>query len=392
MSFLSDNIQTKLQHAFAGFGISINIHDNGYIIVEKSREQTKEKISKIVETAGFCPLIAPHKMDGKYVFTIAPYRIPDSFNDLQQKLSKRVIAYYQDSNQFILESDKYDSHYDKNKKNILLCAQGLSGTALVVGLGNGLDIPLEDMANQFERVTVLDIDMVAMGKAIKRLPPHLQKKIYPVQKDLTGLLSLISGDIKQLKSNMSDDSFIKSLSTIIMDCLQKRQACSFPEKYHFVVSSMVTSQLFSQISIYLETVMEEDLKKMCPETIVRLRHFLVEYLAPILCTQHFEQLSEWTKAGGKIYYADTSYGEMVDVEFTDEKRKETYVKQRVIHPTLPIEEVETKIKEIFQINRTENWKWQRVAPVMAPNLQLNIQSGQVFQISALFLQPKGKSA
>ncbi len=48
----------------------------------KLTNQAKNKVSKIVESAGFYPLISK-KNNNNFVFTIDPYKIPDFFTEKQ---------------------------------------------------------------------------------------------------------------------------------------------------------------------------------------------------------------------------------------------------------------------------------------------------------------------
>jgi hypothetical protein len=79
MSLFSGTVQGRLQHAFAENQMALSVRPD-HIIVEDSQAGSKEKVQKIVEAAGFCPLISQNKINNNFVFSVSPYIIPDFFN------------------------------------------------------------------------------------------------------------------------------------------------------------------------------------------------------------------------------------------------------------------------------------------------------------------------
>lgn len=82
MTYLSSGAQGRLQQAFIENSLSIDVKSD-HIVVENSENQAEEKVSKIVESAGFYPLISKNKIDNNFVLTIVPYKIPDFFAEKQ---------------------------------------------------------------------------------------------------------------------------------------------------------------------------------------------------------------------------------------------------------------------------------------------------------------------
>lgn len=78
MSFFASAVQERLCQAFAQNNITLDVRSD-HIIAENSRDFTKERIQGIIESAGFCPLVSENKMDGNFVFTVAPCKIPSFF-------------------------------------------------------------------------------------------------------------------------------------------------------------------------------------------------------------------------------------------------------------------------------------------------------------------------
>ncbi len=61
--------EERLQQDFIENSLSIDVKSD-HIIVENSQNQAQEKVSKIVESAGFCPLISKNKINNNFAFTI----------------------------------------------------------------------------------------------------------------------------------------------------------------------------------------------------------------------------------------------------------------------------------------------------------------------------------
>lgn len=85
---LTTGIYSQLNQAFLEGGLSITIKLD-HIVVESSEDQLEERVSKIIESIGFCPLVSQNKIKNKVFFTISPYRIPDFF---QKNQSNAVIS------------------------------------------------------------------------------------------------------------------------------------------------------------------------------------------------------------------------------------------------------------------------------------------------------------
>ena len=76
MAYLSNGIYTRLQEAFVENNLKLQ---SNYVIVENSQNQTEEKIRGLITSIGFYPLLSSNKINGNFVFTIFPYKIPSFF-------------------------------------------------------------------------------------------------------------------------------------------------------------------------------------------------------------------------------------------------------------------------------------------------------------------------
>src|ERR1700733_5174020 len=141
----------------------------------------------------------------------------------------------------------YEIHFKKNKNNILSYANEVQGRVLVLGFGNGDDIPLEEMALKFEEIDLVDMDISAMQKAVDKLSPTLQNKVHLIKQDLSGLISYISKRFAEFDFNVPEIRCLENASQILSDSINHAEPIQLSRKYNFVVSSMLTSQLHANI-------------------------------------------------------------------------------------------------------------------------------------------------
>jgi hypothetical protein len=106
-------------------------------------------------------------------------------------------------------------HLAKSKKEILETAdaaverlpQGQSKEALLLGVGPGTDYPLQKLAEQFDHLTVIELDEKGTRSAIEQLPLELRGKFNLVIADTTGI---IDEYCQKIKESLNTSSSLKS--------------------------------------------------------------------------------------------------------------------------------------------------------------------------------------
>lgn len=407
MSFFNSVIQQTLRQIFNENELSIEVNVD-YISVNSSKNQTEDKIRTIIEAKCFCPFIAQGS-DGNFVFTLVPYKLPDFFYKqmaeklLPTSLSEQVKLTYKTVNENLLSHENqitqgmsdegYSAHFERNKRNILSLAAGVNGEALLLGFGNGHDTPLAELAAQFDQITVIDVDMFGVNKSINALPSHLQNKVTSIQKDLTGIIPLISEKIEQFNSEMSEFECINRIAQIIIEGTNSRELLSASKKYQFVVSSMLTSQLFSEIHRYVMDVLANKYPTIRGKEF-SVPHFstAINQLTVQVCQSHLDHLAAWTHSSGKIYYADTTHVDTMEAEFGWGPRGlAVRTKATKTSQVLPNEEISRKIDTLFSpIRAIDTWKWntQGVQIGMGSKTPTMLNPGNRMNVVAHFLQPK----
>lgn len=75
------NFNPSIQERIQEQGLLVRAKFN-YFVIENSTEQTFEKIDAAISKAGFCPLIAKHPLNEKFIFTLVPYKLPNVFKQI----------------------------------------------------------------------------------------------------------------------------------------------------------------------------------------------------------------------------------------------------------------------------------------------------------------------
>lgn len=78
MTFLPINTQIQLQQSFAPHNMDLFFTPNS-MVAEGSEDATVKKIVEIIKSAGYCALLSDNRRNNNFVFTITPYKIPESF-------------------------------------------------------------------------------------------------------------------------------------------------------------------------------------------------------------------------------------------------------------------------------------------------------------------------
>lgn len=92
MTYISASTYRNLKHVFEENHLSLRVQAD-HLVAEGSEALTKEKIRAIVESAGFCPLIATNRLQRNVVLTISPFKIPDFFNlDEVKEVDSRAVS------------------------------------------------------------------------------------------------------------------------------------------------------------------------------------------------------------------------------------------------------------------------------------------------------------
>jgi hypothetical protein len=194
-------------------------------------------------------------------------------------------------------------HFDRSHSNNLKGAAGLKGAALIVGIGNATDIPFNELAKQFDKVTVVEIDPKSIGRALSKLDKDLLKKITVVVADLTGCMEAFSKEVESVrKSTQTPEAFLKGLITAMPSLKPKTLAALGEKQFDYVVSHLVLTQLGT---IPLSWVEQAAKNFSTSEPSSDIPNAPVLTFVHALQCQHMRDLHRWANESAKVYVADT---------------------------------------------------------------------------------------
>jgi hypothetical protein len=123
------------------------------------------------------------------------------------------------------------NEYAGYRQKLMALLEGRSGNVCVLGAGNCNDIDLQLLSRLFERITLVDIDMQAVGEAVMRQGPC--RNIAGVKADVSGVFGILAADAP-------------GKCRLAIECLRQRrqtgQRCSIGP-FDVVISSCLLTQI-----------------------------------------------------------------------------------------------------------------------------------------------------
>jgi len=256
-------------------------------------------------------------------------------------------------------SDDYLEHVENSKRYILEGAQGLKGTALLLGLGNAMEYGMEGLAalaEQFDHLIAVDLDVETMRSTLERLDEYrlsqgkgpLSQKFELKGDDLSHALVKFAkrtDDIVHVADSVAATK--EPFHTLMGEIRKDIETVPGPNyQVQYTVSSLVMSQLAALMQEYYVHAME---MKFGPGNAPLDESW--NALREVTQFRHVKDINSWTAPGGRIYFADT----ISETETVRDSRG------RVVPADAPIPMV---IYEL-QLNMSERsqsshvWQWSR---------------------------------
>ncbi len=258
----------------------------------------------------------------------------------------------------------YRSHVEKVHGEILKGARGLSGTALILGIGNGIDYPLRQLAEQFDRVVVVDLDVETAKQTISKLDPALRRKFEIRAEDLTSMLAEFSHGVDRAVSEESDKNVAMRRIAELANTIQFGKPPLKGLKASYVISSSTMTQLTSSAQQYAIKKMQEKFRFNDP-TLAGDQEFFDafrENLNSRISVRHVENLQAWALPKGKVYFSETLF--------------ETSIKREPGGSSVPVSDPRhdvspdafEKLEALFRkdIDLQAQWFWNNPPPEIAP--------------------------
>lgn len=80
MTYLAGGVEQRLADAFKDTPVLFKVKSD-CVVLKNSQNYTKRQIQGIVQSVGFCPLVAKSRIANNIAFTVVPYRLPNFFNE-----------------------------------------------------------------------------------------------------------------------------------------------------------------------------------------------------------------------------------------------------------------------------------------------------------------------
>jgi hypothetical protein len=222
-------------------------------------------------------------------------------------------------------SDYWEPHVANSRRRILEAASRCErhSRALVLGAGNCTEIPLEELARNFDEVVLTDLDDASMAAAVEDLPDDLVAKVHVQVQDVTSFAGPLMRRLWQAveSSETAEQAFERirgSLSGLPADDL----ATKLPEA-DLVVSSLVLSELHRYPLNYAARLARDKFGKRLAawEGYEGFRARLQQ----VALDDHLRLLAGACRRGGAVYFADTIARGPLYEKIAAEQRRQVFL-------------------------------------------------------------------
>jgi hypothetical protein len=202
-------------------------------------------------------------------------------------------------------SSYWEPHVAKSNRRILeaasLCER--RSTALVLGAGNCTEIPLEELARNFEQVVLADLDDASMTAAVEDLPDELIPKVRVSVGDVTRFAAPLMQRLwRAVETSETAEQAFEQIEETFSGLEAGDAPPTLPEA-DLVVSSLVLSELHRYPLSYAARLVRDKFGKRLAAW-GGYEHFRAE-LQQVALRDHVGLLAGVCRRGGAVYFADT---------------------------------------------------------------------------------------
>lgn len=202
-------------------------------------------------------------------------------------------------------ADYWQSHIERSQLGILEAARLVRrrGTALVLGAGRCWEIPLRELASEFDRVVLVDLDEPSMTAAVSTLPAALQRKVRIRVSDVTSFAeSLMAATARVVEQAQTAAEAFVALESLYDRIELLRRLPDLPQA-DLVISSLVLSELVRYPSTYTARLVAQKFD----QDLGAWRGYgsLWRSMRAHATVDHAEMLARLGGPGSVVYFADT---------------------------------------------------------------------------------------
>jgi hypothetical protein len=244
----------------------------------------------------------------------------------------------------------------------------------VLGAGACREIPLTDLVERFDSVTLNDIHAEDVNKAAAQIDPARRKKLAIQVADLTGLIDPVISRMRERLSECVDpESACNAMTESLTTSPVRSVTC--PGQFDLVVASCVLSQLHYALTHRSDVLLEQRF----PGQVERLRtsspwRLNLRQLARRMKAIFLDALARLATAHGFIYLSDSV--QLCHVHLTRIGRWKTGQTYRM----LPSANLEDILDARFRVVERARWEWVGAQPSEKRH------TGRVYDVQALLLR------
>lgn len=222
--------------------------------------------------------------------------------------------------------------------------RGEERSALILGAGGCFDIPLEEIVTDFDKTTLVDVDVESTERALSDLPTTLLGKVSILKSDITGNVAGLSKIIENARKLPYLD-FIDAATSDIKEQATMRRPLNLQGKYSFTCSQLLMTQLSSIPFIRFASFVGEQYGKplsmglgLPDEPLIRA---LNEYNLGVQ-VEHIDHLAQLALSHGSVHFADTV----------------AEVRNGQILPMISTAPLQRLDRHFDRLKNDEDWLWQ----------------------------------
>jgi hypothetical protein len=242
--------------------------------------------------------------------------------------------------------------------------------ALILGSGNGLDIPLKALLAEFDQTVVVDIDTTNSEAALRhRLPLALLGKVSLVGADVTGVVGEFTATVRRLASEQpTHEGFLAAFATATQTMDLNQAPPELGRGYDFVCSQL----LLSQLAVVPQDVMVAAAEARYPKQLRTVEGVLAQATAfdnfnMSLRRAHLHLLARTVAESGAVYFADTYVRSGVDSGVPSVL---TMVSEEVVNPVLERHFRPTRPQKLWVWNANPLTTYAVVSHSLVPNTSI----------------------
>jgi len=155
---------------------------------------------------------------------------------------------------------EWSDHIDNSRRLIMQGAQGIArNRVIIMGAGNCMEIPLEELAQSFQSVILQDLDLgKGIGTARDSLSLDLQSKVALNPEDVSSVGALfLNGALEIINSAVSEEGAVRGIIDYMNNIELFEWDISIDEKADYIVCSLLLSVLMLGEFVYLERKIED---------------------------------------------------------------------------------------------------------------------------------------